>query len=73
MGGSTCSGIIFPASPFLIYEGVSIRQNDRYLKSSIQGGQLSPEYPIHGYFGGTMPLISVKQCHFKRYCNYIKN
>src|SRR5690606_35621390 len=25
-----------------------------------------------GYFGGTMPLISVKQCHFKRYCNYIK-
>ncbi len=26
-----------------------------------------------GYFGGTMPLISVKQCHFKRYCNYIKN
>ena len=28
---------------------------------------------VDGYFGGTMPLISVKQCHFKRYCNYIKN
>jgi hypothetical protein len=30
-------------------------------------------YQLVGYFGGTMPLISVKQCHFKRYCNYIKN
>ena len=28
---------------------------------------------VNGYIGGTMPLISVKQCHFKRYCNYIKN
>jgi transposase len=27
---------------------------------------------VGGYFGVTMPLISVKQCHFKRYCNYIK-
>jgi len=26
-----------------------------------------------GYFGVTVPLISVKQCHFERYCNYIKN
>ncbi|PRX38737.1 hypothetical protein [Salegentibacter salegens] len=26
-----------------------------------------------GYFGVMVPPVSVKQCHFKRYCNYIKN
>jgi len=26
-----------------------------------------------GYFGVTVPLISVKQCHFERSYNYIKN
>ena len=26
-----------------------------------------------GYFGVMMPAVSVKQCHFKRYYNYIKN
>jgi len=24
-----------------------------------------------GYFGVMVPAVSVKQCHFKRYCNYI--
>ncbi|WP_317191875.1 BfmA/BtgA family mobilization protein [Salegentibacter maritimus] len=26
-----------------------------------------------GYFGVMVPPVSVKQCHFERYCNYIKN
>lgn len=26
-----------------------------------------------GYIGVTVPLISVKQCHFERSYNYIKN
>jgi len=25
-----------------------------------------------GYFGVMVPPVSVKQCHFERYCNYIK-
>jgi len=29
--------------------------------------QLDPD----GYFGVMVPAVSVKQCHFKRYCNYI--
>ena len=29
-------------------------------------------YP-NGYFGVMVPPVSVKQCHFKRYYNYIKN
>ena len=28
---------------------------------------------VPGYFGVMVPPVSVKQCHFKRYCNYIKN
>jgi len=27
---------------------------------------------FHGYFGVMVPPVSVKQCHFERYCNYIK-
>src|SRR5690554_2607348 len=26
----------------------------------------------NGYFGVMVPPVSVKPCHFKRYCNYIK-
>jgi hypothetical protein len=26
-----------------------------------------------GYFGVMVPPVSVKPCHFERYCNYIKN
>jgi len=29
--------------------------------------------PKVGYFGVMVPPVSVKQCHFERYCNYIKN
>jgi hypothetical protein len=28
---------------------------------------------VNGYFGVMVPPVSVKQCHFERYCNYIKN
>lgn len=28
---------------------------------------------LFGYIGVTVPLISVKQCHFERSYNYIKN
>lgn len=30
-------------------------------------------FALVGYFGVTVPLISVKQCHFERSYNYIKN
>jgi hypothetical protein len=30
-------------------------------------------YGLSGYIGVTVPLISVKQCHFERSYNYIKN
>ena len=29
--------------------------------------------PVVGYFGVMVPPVSVKPCHFERYCNDIKN
>jgi len=51
---------------------ITVDFENRGLIGFLQEGRW-PIYVAIGYFGGTMPLISVKQCHFKRYCNYIKN
>jgi len=51
-------------------------------ETSIEGGERIKVYSKvkvnylnndNGYFGVMVPPVSVKQCHFERYCNYIKN
>ena len=39
----------------------------------IRDAQLYDTLGSGGYFGETVPRVSVKPCHFERLCNYIKN
>ena len=53
-------------------------QETRYVKRTQKDYSMSFKLQIvqeierGGYFGVMVPPVSVKPCHFERYCNYIK-
>ncbi|MFD2825876.1 ATP-dependent endonuclease [Leeuwenhoekiella polynyae] len=55
-----------------IYSSLNVKNSDFlfYDKFLVVEGD-TEQYLIPGYFGVMVPAVSVKQCHFKRYCNYI--